>query len=160
MPRNKDPFLHSLSRTLTNEQCCQAIAMRDVYGEAYAINHFGITQFVIRSLNKRVKTRPDLDQIYWDYRRSYAKTWIGKVGEAIGSCAAKVTQEINRDEPNLLLIRETVRAAEVFGGLAVSAMAIAPDIIEEGERLPRYAQIEPDMDDREPLLLSGSADVS
>lgn len=158
-PRNKDPFLNSLSKTLTDEQCCMAVAMRDILGEAAAMRHFGITQYVLRSLNKKVKTRPDLDQTYWEYRRSMAKRWMSQVGEVIAGCANKVNEEINKAEPNLLFIRETVRAAEVFGGLAVSAMAIAPDE-PEGEPLPRYAKIEPEDDDHEPLLLLGSADAS
>lgn len=156
MGKPKDPFMRqNLHTRLTNEQCCMMVAMRDVLGAKAAESHFQVAGKVQTALSQKVKARPDLDPVYWQYRNSLARRWINQLGETMSACLAKISESISEDEINLMQLRELVRAAEVLGDISVSVTAIAPEALEL-EAMPKHEII--DVESEEPLMLLGGVD--
>lgn len=132
------------------------VAMRDVHGIKAAESHYGLSSAAQGRISKVVKSRPDLDVVYWQYRNSIAKRWVNGLGETLQALLTKAKETIAGDEIDLLKLRELTRTIEVLGDIAVSVTAIAPEAIEQ--ETPRYEviDIEPS-EDR--LLLEGADDA-
>lgn len=151
--RNKDPFFQRLHRELTDEQCCQLVAMRDVQGIKAAEKHYGISKATQDRLSKAVKSRPHLDVVYWQYRNSIARRWVNGLGETLNAVLTKISETVSENDIDLLKLRELTRTVEVLGDIGVSVTAIAPEAIEQ--ETPRYEiiDIEPE---GEQMLLEGA----
>jgi hypothetical protein len=171
MATKKSPFLRrKLHSKLSDEQCCQLVAMADVLGEKAAENHFKVTIKVIRNISQKVKERPDLEEYYWDYRKSMAKGWIRQLGETTSAVLIRMSQEVTKDKIDALALRELTRAIEVLGDISVSAIVAGPPDSEDGEqmpKLPKYGAIDVESEDEdedededgEPFLLPGQTNA-
>lgn len=157
MARVKDPFFRRLHPKLTDEQCCQLVAMRDVQGIKAAENHYGIDAKTQNKLSKEVKSRPHLDIVYWQYRNSIARRWVNGLGETMQAVLAKISETVANDDIDLLKLRELTRTVEVLGDIGVSVTAIAPEAIEQ--ETPRYEVIDIEAQDDQ-LLLEGADDAT
>ena len=157
MARIKDPFFRKLHPKLTDEQCCQLVAMRDVQGVKAAESHYGIPPKVQEKLSREVKSRPHLDIVYWQYRNSIARRWVNGLGETLQAVLAKISETVADDDVDLLKLRELTRTVEVLGDIGVSVTAIAPEAIEQ--ETPRYEVIDVEAQDDQ-LLLEGADDAT
>lgn len=156
MPRNKNPFFRRLHRKLTDEQCCQLVAMRDVQGVKAAESHYGVDSRTQAKLSEAVKSRPHLDVVYWQYRNSIARRWVNGLGETLQAVLTKISEAVEADDIDLLKLRELTRTVEVLGDIGVSVTAIAPEAIEQ--ETPRYEVIDIEVSENQ-LLLEGADDA-
>lgn len=129
------------------------VAMRDVNGWKAAERHFGLTKIEQNRISKTVKTRPDLDRVYWQYRNAIARRWMSQLGETMSAILVKISATITDDTVDLQLLRELTRTVEIIGDISVSATAIAPDAISEDT--PKYEII-----DTESVRIEGARDAS
>jgi hypothetical protein len=150
----KDPFLNRpIYPRLTDEQCCQLVAMRDVKGVKAAEHHFGVAVKSQAIISQKVKARPDLVKSYWQYRKNLARGWVGELNETGIAVLSAIRQEIQAPTTDLLKLRELGRIFEILGDVSVSAMALAPAEVEE--ETPLWEII--DVEEKTPqLLLEGS----
>lgn len=154
MARKKDPFLNKpIYQRLTDEQCCELVAMRDVNGAKAAEHHFGVSTKSQATISQKVKARPDLARCYWQYRRSLAKGWVGTLSETNVAILTAIKEEIQATKPDLLKMRELGRLLEIAGEVSVSVMAIPPQEIEEDTPLWETIDIEQETPQ---FLLQGS----
>lgn len=153
----KDPFMKSnrLHTQLTNEQCCQLVAMRDVKGVKAAEHHFGVPVKTQASLSTKVKARPELARTYWQYRNKMAKGWVGTLGETSVAILQKIQEEVNKPDCDLLKLRELGRIFEILGDVSTSVMALAPQEITDDTPLFEVIDVE---EEGQQLLLSGAED--
>lgn len=162
MPKGKDPFLYrKLHTSLTDEQCCQLVAMRDVQGVEAAENHYNVPPKVQQKISEKVKSRPDLDRVYWQYRNSIARRWVNGLGETLNAVLCKISETVQTSEIDLLKLRELTRTIEVLGDIGVSVTAIAPEAIEQ--ETPRFEIIDAELEaeeEEEQLLLEGAIDAA
>lgn len=156
MARFRDPFLRRLHPKLTDEQCCQLVAMRDVQGIKAAESHYGIPAKTQAKLSEAVKSRPHLDVVYWQYRNSIARRWVNGLGETMQAVLTKISETVADDDIDLLKLRELTRTVEVLGDIGVSVTAIAPEAIEQ--ETPRYEVIDVETTEDQ-LLLEGADDA-
>lgn len=138
-----------ISRKLTNDQICRAIACRDIKGYEAAEMEFGVDRKYLDAIAPKMRKRPDLHSQYWDYRRSLAKNWVGAISEGTITCVSVLSREIQKPDPNLHLVRELTAALRVLGEINVSISAVAP---EEVEDVPLYQSIEPGVEAKDAIV--------
>jgi hypothetical protein len=154
----KDPFLNRpIYQKLSDEQCCQLVAMRDVKGAKAAEHHFGVPVKSQVAISQKVKARPDLVRSYWQYRKNLASGWVRVLNETGIAVLTAIQQEVQAPTSDLLKLRELGRIFEILGDVSVSAMALAPAEVEE--ETPLWETI--DVEEEQPqLLLQGSENAN
>jgi hypothetical protein len=158
------PFVRrKLHPKLSDEQCCQLVAMADVLGAKAAENHFGVPIKTQKTISQKIRERPDLEGYYWDYRKNLAKGWMRQLGETTSAVLARISEEVGKDKIDAGTLRELTRAIEILGDISVSAAVVGPQEGEEIEPLPKYGAIDVDSqeddEDGEPFLLPGQTNA-
>lgn len=138
-----------ISRKLTNDQICRAIACRDIKGYEAAEMEFGCDRKYLDSIAQKMRKRPDLHSQYWDYRRNLAKTWVNSISEGTVTCVSVLSREVQKAEPNLHLVRELTAALRVLGEINVAISAVAPETVEE---VPLYESLEGSIEARDAIV--------